>query len=475
VVGTARIEDVKDLLPLLPHAEAELFEPEVAILKELVPLLIERVEAGARAEDAVDEATSGAPSDLLVDARARLLDRLAFDQRSVETLLEKQEGDRILVTESLTPSVVAALPSRVVGILAAEPDDPKSVGTGQSSHAAILARGRDIPLALVPIAGVRAIAEGALLVLDTTDEAARIWTNPDKDFITTTKRQHRNWAHVRAETEALAAAPLSHLGLQVHVNINSLLDYVPKPADGIGLVRTELLFSGHRVAPGVMEQVGDLLVLVGHAKGTPVTVRLFDAGGDKPLAWLPQKTEADRGIQLLLSHPRVLTEQLDAIQRVAQFGDVRALLPMVNSAEEVELVRQRSNGRLRIGAMIETPEAVARAEEIADASDFVSIGTNDLLARVTGRPRAGSVLSLDPAVWGMIERVVTSCNRRSLKVTVCGEMAADAHCARVLVGLGVGAISVATVRLGKVKLALRELTLDDCRQVARRATSSEPS
>jgi phosphotransferase system enzyme I (PtsI) len=85
------------------------------------------------------------------------------------------------------------------------------------------------------------------------------------------------------------------------------------------------------------------------------------------------------------------------------------------------------------------------------------------------------VLSIDPAVWRMIEGVVTSCHRRRLKVTVCGEMAADAHCARILVGLGVDAISVATVRLGKVKLALREHTLDDCRRVARRATGSEPS
>jgi phosphoenolpyruvate-protein kinase (PTS system EI component) len=69
----------------------------------------------------------------------------------------------------------------------------------------------------------------------------------------------------------------------------------------------------------------------------------------------------------------------------------------------------------------------------------------------------------------MIGQVVASGHARGVKVTVCGEMAGDPHCARVLVGLGVDAISVATVRLGKVKLALRELTLDDCQQVARAA------
>jgi phosphoenolpyruvate-protein kinase (PTS system EI component) len=268
-----------------------------------------------------------------------------------------------------------------------------------------------------------------------------------------------------------ASAPLSHLGLEVHVNVNSLRDYIPRSADGIGLVRTELLFSRHRVAPAIMEQAGDLLAVVGRARGTPVTVRLFDAGGDKPLPWLPPLDGSPdaRGIRLLLAHPRLLGQQLDAIQRAGRAGDVRALLPMVTSADDVARVRERSNGLLRIGAMIETPQAVERADEIVAVSDFVSIGTNDLVATVTGKPRAASGLSVDPVVWDMIGRVVASGHARGVKVTVCGEMAGDPHCARVLVGLGVDAISVATVALGKVKLALRALTLDDCLQVARAA------
>jgi phosphoenolpyruvate-protein kinase (PTS system EI component) len=453
--------------------EAELFEPEVAILNELAAVLDARIEAGLRAEEAVEEATSGAPTDLLVDVRARLLDGLAFDQRSVERLLDGQEGDRILVTESLTPSVVAALPARVVGILAAVSDEAALSRTGQTSHAAILARGRDIPLALAGLDYVRAVIDDALVVIDTTEATARIWTAPDAVLVEGARCRLREWAHGRAETEELVAAPLSHLGLEVHVNINSLRDYIPRSADGIGLVRTELLFSGRRVAPTVMEQVGDLLALVGRAKGAPVTVRLFDAGGDKPLPWLPTRDGSPdaRGIRLLHSHPRVLGQQLEAIERAAQTGDVRALLPMVTCAEDVELVRERSHGRLPIGAMIETPQAVERADEIVAVSDFVSIGTNDLVATVTGKTRAESGLSVDPAVWDMIARVVASGHARGVKVTVCGEMAGDPHCARVLVGLGVDAISVATVRLGKVKLALRELSLDDCRQVARAAAA----
>jgi phosphoenolpyruvate-protein kinase (PTS system EI component) len=140
------VNGLEELMRFLPRGEAELFGPEIAILEELGPSLLARVDAGERGEDAVNEAMSAAPTDLLSDARARLLDGLAYDERSVESLLEGRSGDRVLVTEMLTPSVVASLPAGVVGIIAAA-EDAGQTGAGASSHAAILARGRDIPLA----------------------------------------------------------------------------------------------------------------------------------------------------------------------------------------------------------------------------------------------------------------------------------------------------------------------------------------
>jgi phosphoenolpyruvate-protein kinase (PTS system EI component) len=55
------------------------------------------------------------------------------------------------------------------------------------------------------------------------------------------------------------------------------------------------------------------------------------------------------------------------------------------------------------------------------------------------------------------------------KVSVCGEMAGDSHCARILIGLGVDALSVSTGRFAKVIMSLRELSLQDCREVASEA------
>jgi phosphoenolpyruvate-protein kinase (PTS system EI component) len=119
--------------------------------------------------------------------------------------------------------------------------------------------------------------------------------------------------------------------------------------------------------------------------------------------------------------------------------------------------------------MVETPGAVSHADAIAAAADFVCIGTNDLSAIVTGGRRNDSVLEPDGRVLRMVERVTLAAHARGRQVTVCGELAGDAHAARILVGLGVDAISVAPPRFTKVKLALRDLSIDDCRSVAREA------
>jgi len=461
--------DIDDLVRLLPPSEAELFLPEVAILAELGPLLLGRVDGGATAEEAVNDATSQVSTDLLLDARARLLDGLAHEQRSVESLLEGRDGERVLVTESLTPSVVALLPVRVVGIVAAS-DGTAQSGGEYTSHAVILARGRNIPLAFVTPSVVRAIVNDDTVVLDTTGGAASLWVMPDESVLAEAQKRHEEWTVGRAQEEARVAAPLAHLGLEVHVNIGSVYERIPASTEGIGLLRTELVFSGHTRAPSEMEQLAALRAIAALVGSAPVVVRLFDAGGDKPLAWLqaPAASPLARGVELLFMHPGLLDAQLRAIVRVAEHATVRVLLPLIRSADDVERIRVLSRGTLAVGAMIETPAAVDQIEEVAATADFICIGTNDLFAMVTGQDRKDTQ-SLDARALRMIERVVAVAHTRGRKVSVCGEMAGDGHGARILVGLGVDAISVATARFAKVKLALRDVTIDDCRGVAREA------
>jgi phosphoenolpyruvate-protein kinase (PTS system EI component) len=459
---------VEELVRLLQRGEAELFEPEVAILGELGPLMLARVDAGVSAEDAVNATTSELASDLLVDARSRLLDGLAHDSRSVESLLEGREGERILVTETLTPSVVASLPGRVVGIVASTPEGPEERGTGHTSHAAILARGRVIPLVLASRQAIARISNDDLVVLDASTHPASVWVTPDDSIVADARSRREAWTRNRGDEKSQVTASLAHLRLEVHVNVGSIHEHVPSSADGIGLVRTELIFAHSRRAPGEMEQFGVLRAIGARLARGPVVVRLFDAGGDKPLPWLraPDSEPGLRGIALLLTHATVLDTQLRSIERAAATTDVRVLLPLVTCAGDVERVRALTHKALPVGAMIETPQAVDQCEAIAGVSDFICIGTNDLFASVTGQGQGDATLSLDTRVLRMIERIVTAARRHARKVTVCGEMAGEAHTARILLGLGVDAISVATERFAKVKLSFRDVTIEDCREVA---------
>ena len=474
---------VADLVRVLPPSEAQLFEPELEILKDLGVRLAARISAGESAESAVSAETAQQTTDLLVDARARLLEALADENGGAfSALLAERSGEHVLVTEELTPTVVASLPAHVVGIVAfadgaspSRPDVAEARGAGYTSHAAILARGREIPLIFVAAHVAAGIADADLIVLDTTLPEARVWVAPAEALVQDARTRKAARADARAVEDAKITTALTHLGVEVRVNVGSLYERVPAGAEGVGLVRTELIFSGRVTAPSEAEQVAALVAIAARARGGPVVARLFDAGGDKPLPWLTPPSSADdaRGIALLFHHLEVLDVQLRAFARAAERADVRVLLPLVTSARDVEQVRARTTGKIKIGAMIETPDAVEDAEAIAAVSDFVCIGTNDLSALALGHRREDAALSLDPRVLALIARVVERAHAHGRKVTVCGEMAGDLLGARVLVGLGVDALSVAVGRLAPTKIGLGAATKDECRRAARSAMKGE--
>ncbi len=116
--------------------------------------------------------------------------------------------------------------------------------------------------------------------------------------------------------------------------------------------------------------------------------------------------------------------------------------------------------------MIETPDAADDAAAIARAADFVCIGTNDLAALLLGAERTDASQGLEPRVLGPIAHIVRVAHAQGKKVTVCGEVAADPRGARVLVGLGVDALSVAPPRLEEAVRALEGVDLEECRAAA---------
>ena len=81
----------------------------------------------------------------------------------------------------------------------------------------------------------------------------------------------------------------------------------------------------------------------------PVTIRTFDAGGDKPVPGFTQDGEANpflgvRGLRLCLARPDVFAVQLRALARAAMHGNLKVMFPMVTAPDELEAATQDIRG-----------------------------------------------------------------------------------------------------------------------------------
>jgi phosphocarrier protein FPr len=283
-------------------------------------------------------------------------------------------------------------------------------------------------------------------------------------------------------------------------------------AEGIGLLRTEFLFSTRAGLPDEDEQVA-LYEAISSAiaesrapGGLPhpiVIIRTLDVGADKPLPALePYRRDLPveenpalgvRGIRLQLRARELLKEQLRAVLRVKARteADVRIMLPMISAVEEIREARSllvetcqtmaasgsASHTSVPLGIMVETPAAVLAIRAIAREVSFVSIGTNDLTQYVMAADRQNPALATlcrptQPPVLHAIAAVVEGAHAAGIHVGVCGEMAADPRLALLLVGIGVDELSMAPRSIAGVKKALAARSMPELRALAADALSA---
>ena len=378
----------------------------------------------------------------------------------------------ILVAEDLTPSRFLELDWRKLGGGAIR-------GGSRTSHVAILARARGIPLIVGLEAELDQLAPDAPAVLDA--EAGRLILAPSDGTLAEVKDRIRaRTAGDAAAAAALAEDAVTGDGKRVQVLINvddpAVLDGLsPAHCDGIGLTRTEFLFEG-REPPDEAAQLAVYRRILAWAAGKPVTIRTLDAGGDKPIPGITRDAEANpflgrRGLRLSLAHPEVFRVQLRALARAAAEGPLKVMLPMVTLPAELERARRLldevlaelaaeglAHGRPALGIMIEVPAAALTAGDF-DA-DFYSIGSNDLVQYVMAAARDDPALAElavadHPAVRELIRRSVEAARARGVEIGLCGDLASDPAMVPLLLDCGLRSLSVAPARLGRVKLALR--------------------
>lgn len=427
-----------------------------------------------------DPRLAGRAADLL-DLERQVIAATLGDDGGTTTIIGPGS---ILAGEDLLPSELMAIdPAALAGIALA--------GGGPTSHVAIIAAARGIPMvvalgstALTIEAGTRVVLDadaGSLAVADTVAERAALAR-------ATADRERREAAREEA-------AALCHMAdgerIEVFANLGLIEDAeaaMAAGAEGCGLLRTELLFLDRDQPPGEEEQRQLYQAIADRLGGRPLIIRTLDIGGDKPVPYLPIPAEENpalglRGIRVGLKHPDLLDEQLRAILRLSPAEQARILVPMVASLDELVAVRRHAEaaaravghvGPLSIGVMIETPAAAIAADLLAPAADFFAIGTNDLaqytLARDRGNPAvAADVDALHPAVLRLIEAACRAAAAHGRPVGVCGGLASDIQAAAVLIGLGVGELSAVPAVIPELKAQLRRLTRARCAALAAEA------
>jgi phosphoenolpyruvate-protein phosphotransferase (PTS system enzyme I) len=401
----------------------------------------------------------------------------------------------VVVADDLTPADTVQLQQAGIAAFVIEHGGP-------TSHTAILARSLGIP-AIVGLPHVRRyLRDGEQVIVDGT--AGVLLVAPDEAIITFYRGRKREERRYYTELIQLREAPSvtrDGVAVELQANIELTADFAAVRrvgAMGVGLYRTEFLYMNRATPPSEEEQFENYVSIFNELEGIPVTVRTVDLGSDKlNLNWQSVSATAAnpalgvRGVRLCLREPGLFRAQLRAILRASAFGPMRMMVPMLATIQELRQVqdhlREVQQDLLReglefdpempVGGMIEVPAAALCADAFAEALDFLSIGTNDLIQYTMAIDRGNEEVSYlydptNPGVLRLIDGVIAAGARHGTAVAMCGEMAGDLRYIKLLLALGLRSFSVHPAALLEVKRVISQTTLEGLEPFAERTRNA---
>ncbi|MEC9218464.1 MAG: phosphoenolpyruvate--protein phosphotransferase [Pseudomonadota bacterium] len=408
-----------------------------------------------------------------------LCSRVLFYLQEKEPVITDYSTDTILVSEELTPAMLAEVPKdKLKGMISIK-------GSG-NSHVAILARTMGIPIIMGAVDLPYNKLDGREIIVD--GYKGEVISNPSdqlrKRYLNTIKEQDLLIAELD-ELKDLPCVTADNHRVNLWINtglISDVIHSLDQGAEGIGLFRTEEPFLLHERFPSEQEQSDIYREQLRAFAPKPVTMRTLDVGGDKALPYFPIE-EANpslgwRGIRVTLDHPEIFMAQIRAMLRASiGFENLQIMLPMVSNVGEVnsamQLLKKAHNELILeglevkfppIGVMIELPAAVYQTRALAKLVDFISVGSNDLTQYLLGvdrnNPRVADLYSaFHPAVLNALQHVVSEAQKEKKSVSICGEMAGDPGAAVLLMAMGFDILSMNAATLLKVKSVIRSVSL----------------
>lgn len=489
-------EDMRELnaqiADQIAEEERQLFDVYVSMLDDdaLGNEVVERIKMGSWAQGALayvakehirnfEMISDDYLRERSVDIRD-LCSRVLFYLQQKESITPTYKEDTILVSEELTPAMLAEVPKeKLNGLISIK-------GSG-NSHVAILARTMGIPTVMGAVDLPLNQLDGRQVIVD--GYKGEVISNPSDIVLTRFRNTIKEQDELIAGLEDLKDLPCvtaddHRVNLWVNTGlISDVMHSLDQGAEGIGLFRTEVPFLLSERFPSEQEQTDLYREQLETFAPKLVTMRTLDIGGDKDLSYFPIDEENPflgwRGIRVTLDHPEIFMAQVRAMLR-ASIGleNLQIMLPMISNINEVnaamrlikrayrELVQERLDIKFPpIGVMIELPAAVYQTRALSKLVDFISVGSNDLtqylLAVDRNNPRVANLYSaFHPAVLKALYHVVSEAQREEKPVSICGEMAGDPGAAVLLMAMGFDILSMNAAALLKVKSVIRSVSLE---------------
>ncbi|HUX08139.1 MAG TPA: phosphoenolpyruvate--protein phosphotransferase [Acidobacteriota bacterium] len=401
---------------------------------------------------------------------------------------EQPEEPGILVAHEVVPSKFASIDSKLLLGMAMD------VG-GQTTHTGLLARSLNLPA----VVGLRDLSvqvkKGETIIVDGSEGLVIVDPKPE------TLQRYRNIKQLFEQQEAellairdLSASTTDGIDIALTANIEmpeELHSAIQHGAMGIGLYRSEFVFlSNPKLLPTEDDHESTYRTIAEAAGKLFVNIRTLDLGGEKGLESLGMVEEPNpalglRAVRYSLREPSLFKTQVRGILRASTAGKLRILIPMLTGLPELRRVKEivekckrelREDAipfdeNIKLGAMIEVPSAALIADLLAAESDFVSVGTNDLIQYILAIDRSNASVAylydpFHPAVLRVLAEIPDKVHSQGKQVSMCGEMAADPFVTPLLVGFGYDELSMNAVSIPTVKKVIRSVDVAHCREIA---------
>jgi phosphotransferase system enzyme I (PtsI) len=487
--------------------EAEILKGHIQMIRDpfVTSQITDEIESGSCAEAAAEKVLNSviemfkATGDQLTMERATdvadIKARLIMHLQGIEDVnLSRVPVGTVIVTDDLTPSMTVGISGdQISGIITAK--------GGYTSHSAILSRSLGIPAVLSVRDILASIKDGDQVIVDGSE--GLIVISPTEADSEKYAKKAAEYKEMKQRLQAFKGKPSVTADgelREIVANIGSPADGViakNDDAEGIGLLRTEFLYMSRPSAPLEEEQFEAYKKVAETFGDKPVIIRTLDIGGDKEVPYLNLPKEDNpfmgyRAIRFCLNNHDLFQAQLKALLRASAYGNVRIMIPMITTVDEVREVKKlrdqciedltregkKFNPDTPLGIMVETPAASIIADRLALEVDFFSIGTNDLTGYTMAADRGNSQVqnlysAFDPAVLRSIKRICSCAHNAGIPVGMCGEAASDPALIPVLLAFGLDEFSVSHEKVLSTRYNLSLWNKIEAEHIARHALARD--